>query len=158
MDAELENQTERTFYRHRFVIGLVYSTTADQIQTISQQIFKSSIALLIFAPASAWLLYHLPRLLLYSDPRYSWYSEMQWDDFLKFLSFPFGPPNIIFIILIISFLAVLLLSSVLSNIPLFTFYDKRAPIRLAIISGILTLCVIFLFNIIKPSVASVKVV
>jgi len=38
MDAELENQTERTFYRHRFVIGLVYSTTADQIQTISQQI------------------------------------------------------------------------------------------------------------------------
>lgn len=117
-----------------------------------KQIFKSSIALLIFAPASAWLLYHLPRLLLYSDPRYSWYSEMQWDDFLKFLSFPFGPPNIIFIILIISFLAVLLLSSVLSNIPLFTFYDKRAPIRLAIISGILTLCVIFLFNIIKPSI------
>jgi MscS family membrane protein len=34
MDAELENQTERTFFRHKFIIGLVYSTTADQIANI----------------------------------------------------------------------------------------------------------------------------
>ncbi len=34
MDAELENQTERTFYRHKFVIGLVYSTSSAQIKKI----------------------------------------------------------------------------------------------------------------------------
>ncbi len=38
IDAELENQTVRTFYRYKFNIGLVYSTTAEQLRKIMGEI------------------------------------------------------------------------------------------------------------------------
>ena len=41
MDAELENQTERTFFRHKFIIGLVYSTSAEQLKKIIADIHNS---------------------------------------------------------------------------------------------------------------------
>jgi MscS family membrane protein len=38
MDAELENQTERTFFRHKFTIGLIYSTTESTLKNIINEI------------------------------------------------------------------------------------------------------------------------
>ncbi len=38
IDAELENQTIRTFYRYKFNIGLVYTTSASQLRKIMEEI------------------------------------------------------------------------------------------------------------------------
>lgn len=136
---------------HYYAIFLISVQFALIFFFFGKKIIESWRVLIIFTPAIAWIIYHAPRLLLYSDPRYSWYGQLRWEDIFRLLAFPLGPPSLLFGLFLILGLAIVhRIPSRENSQPSTKEASTRFALWLSAIAGLATLGLILLINAFKP--------
>lgn len=114
--------------------------------------FRNRPAFLWFAPILGWLAYHLPRLLVYSQPGISWYPPLDSTKAASFVSYAVGQHSSIQLALVAIVGAVMLSPLCRARNAVDAHGGNRPPLILTAVSGVLALAIILVADVIKPSV------